>query len=85
MIYLPLLLVVLNSFNTDRAMTWPPPGLTFEWWQRGLRTAPGARTPCRPASQVAAASTAIALVLGTLLALSLQRYHFFGKTRSTCW
>ncbi|MFI5429398.1 hypothetical protein [Aeromicrobium sp. UC242_57] len=29
--------------------------------------------------QVALASTAIALVLGTLMSLALQRYSFFGK------
>ena len=32
--YLPLLVVVINSFNTDRAFTWPPAGFTLEWWER---------------------------------------------------
>ena len=25
-IYMPLVLVILNSFNTDRTFGWPPPG-----------------------------------------------------------
>ncbi len=35
-IYVPLLLVLLNSFNTDRTFGWPPPGYTTHWWQAGL-------------------------------------------------
>ncbi len=77
-IYLPLLVVVMNSFNTDQAMTWPPSGLTLEWWRRAWGSA-GARDAVLTSLQVAALSTAIALVLGTLLALALQRFSFFGR------
>ena len=31
-IYVPLGLVLLNSFNTDRTFGWPPPGYTTQWW-----------------------------------------------------
>ncbi len=31
--YVPLALVLLNSFNTDNTFGWPPPGLTLHWWQ----------------------------------------------------
>ena len=34
LIYLPLLVVVANSVNSNESMTWPPDHLTFEWWQR---------------------------------------------------
>lgn len=77
-IYLPLLVVVSNSFNTNQAMTWPPDGLTFEWWERAWRSE-GARDAVLTSVQVAALSTAIALVLGTMLAMALQRFDFFGK------
>ena len=33
-VYAPLVLVVLNSFNTSRTFEWPPPGFTTEWWTR---------------------------------------------------
>ena len=76
--YLPLLLVVLNSFNTSRSFAWPPTGLTLDWWQRAWQS-DGAREAVITSVQVALASTAIALVLGTLMSLALQRYAFFGK------
>ena len=33
-IYVPLLLVVLNSFNASQTFAWPPTDLTLEWWRR---------------------------------------------------
>jgi putative spermidine/putrescine transport system permease protein len=76
--YLPLLLVVLNSFNTSRSFAWPPTGLTLDWWERAWHS-DGAREAVVTSVQVATASTVVALVLGTLMSLALQRYAFFGK------
>jgi len=78
LIYLPLLVVVANSVNPSQSMTWPPDGATLEWWRRAAHS-DGAREALVTSLQVAAISTLIALVLGTLLALALQRYSFFGK------
>src|SRR5215207_1048318 len=77
--YLPLLVVIVNSFNTSTSLTWPPPGFTFDWWQRAFHS-DGARDAVITSVEVALASTAIALVLGTLMSLALQRYDFFGKS-----
>ncbi|NDE84173.1 MAG: ABC transporter permease, partial [Actinobacteria bacterium] len=33
-IYLPLVLVVINSFNTNKSFAWPPTGFTTEWWSK---------------------------------------------------
>lgn len=77
--YLPLLVVVLNSFNDSQAMTWPPSGLTLDWWQRAFHS-DGARNAVITSVQVALASTLVALILGTLMATGLQRYQFFGKS-----
>jgi putative spermidine/putrescine transport system permease protein len=77
--YLPLLVVIVNSFNTSTSFTWPPPGLTFDWWQRAFHSA-GARDAVMTSVEVALASTAIALVLGTLMSIALQRFNFFGKS-----
>lgn len=76
--YLPLMLVVLNSFNTSRSFAWPPTGLTLDWWHRAWQS-DGAREAVLTSVQVALASTGVALVLGTLLSIALQRYSFFGK------
>jgi putative spermidine/putrescine transport system permease protein len=77
-IYAPLLLVVVNSFNSDRTFGWPPRGFTLEWWGRAAESA-GVRTALLNSVWVALAATAISLILGTMLALALQRYRFFGR------
>jgi putative spermidine/putrescine transport system permease protein len=33
-IYAPLAVVLLSSFNTERTFGWPPSGLTTDWWSR---------------------------------------------------
>ncbi|GAA3659626.1 ABC transporter permease [Nocardioides ginsengisoli] len=78
LIYVPLLVVVANSVNPSQSMSWPPDGVTFEWWRRAWHST-GVREALLTSIQVAVVATAIALVLGTLLALALQRYSFFGK------
>ena len=77
-VYLPLLVVLLNSFNTSMNMDWPPPGFTFEWWQRAFGSA-GLMAALGTSVAIALGASLIALVLGTLLALALNRYEFFGK------
>ncbi|CUR58298.1 putative spermidine/putrescine transporter subunit; permease component of ABC superfamily [metagenome] len=77
-IYLPLALVLLNSFNTSQSFAWPPTGLTTEWWRSAFSN-PGARDAIVVSLTVAALATVIALVLGTMAALALQRFRFFGR------
>jgi putative spermidine/putrescine transport system permease protein len=77
-IYVPLLLVLLNSFNTSKTFAWPPPGYTTEWWQLAWHSE-GARSALWTSVRVALAATVIALVLGTLAAMGLRRTRFFGR------
>lgn len=77
-IYLPLLVVFVNSFSTSQNLIWPPPGFTLEWWGKAFRSE-GALDAVVTSVQVASVSTLVALVLGTLISLGLQRYDFFGK------
>jgi putative spermidine/putrescine transport system permease protein len=77
-IWFPLLLVLLNSFNADTTFGWPPSALTLEWWSR-IATNAGARDALWTSVQAGLAATAIALVLGTMAAFALQRYKFFGR------
>lgn len=76
--YVPLLLVVLNSFNTARIASWPVSGFSLEWWGEAFTSEP-VRAALLNSLLVAAGATAIALVLGTLVAFALQRYSFFGQ------
>jgi len=77
-VYVPLLLVLLNSFNTDNTFGWPPPGLTLHWWHVAWQSQ-GARDALWTSVRVALAATVIALVLGTLAAMALRRSRFFGR------
>jgi len=76
--YVPLIVVVVNSFNSDRAFGWPPAGFTLEWWYRAAHNA-GLLDALRTSVVVGLLSTAVALILGTLAAMSLQRHRFFGR------
>ncbi len=77
-IYVPLVVVLLNSFSTSTSLSWPPPGFTLEWWGKAFRSA-GAIEAVLTSVQVAIISTIIALILGTLISFALQRFAFFGR------
>jgi putative spermidine/putrescine transport system permease protein len=77
-IYVPLAVVGINSFNSDRTFGWPPPGFTTRWWSVALK-APGPRDALRTSVEAGLGATTLALVLGSLLALALTRYRFFGR------
>ena len=38
-VYIPLVVVMINSFNADRTFGWPPSGFTLEWWRRAAHNA----------------------------------------------
>jgi putative spermidine/putrescine transport system permease protein len=78
-VYVPLLVVGINSFNRDRTFGWPPPGFTTQWWSTAFE-APGPRAALWMSVKAGLGATAIALLLGTLLALALSRFDFWGKT-----
>ncbi|MEO0023788.1 MAG: hypothetical protein RL196_229 [Actinomycetota bacterium] len=77
-VYLPLFIVFINSFNTSLNMQWPPPGFTLDWWQKAFGSG-GLIAALTTSVLIALCSSLIALVLGTALALALSRYKFFGK------
>jgi putative spermidine/putrescine transport system permease protein len=77
-VYVPLVVVAVNSFNSDKTFGWPPAGFTTEWWSAALQ-AQGPRDALLTSVKAGLGATAIALVLGTLLSLAMSRYDFFGK------
>jgi putative spermidine/putrescine transport system permease protein len=77
-IHAPLALVLLNSFNVSRTFEWPPPGYTTQWWSDALGSA-GARNAIVVSLEVALLATGVALLLGTMAALALERFRFFGR------
>lgn len=77
--HLPLLVVLVNSFNTSRVFSWPPSGLTTGWWSRAVGNE-GVRAALATSLKAASAATALALVLGTLTAFAVSRHRFFGRS-----
>jgi putative spermidine/putrescine transport system permease protein len=78
-LHLPLAVIVVYALTTDEtSYRFPPPELTLRWfsvaWNReDIWAALGLSL------RVAAAATAIALVLGSLAAMAMSRTRFFGR------
>jgi putative spermidine/putrescine transport system permease protein len=77
-IYVPLLVVLINSFNADKTFGWPPAHLTGEWWTRAWENG-GVRSALWTSVKAGVGATAVACVLGTMAAFAVQRYRFFGR------
>jgi putative spermidine/putrescine transport system permease protein len=77
-IYVPLLVVVVNSFSSSTTFGWPPPGLTTRWWEAAIANE-GVRSALITSVQIAALATLVAVVLGTLASTAVARYEFFGR------
>jgi putative spermidine/putrescine transport system permease protein len=77
-IYIPLGVILINSFSTDKNLTWPPSGFTTEWWGKAIDNQ-GVRDALVTSIGVGIAATLVAMILGTLLAFALGRYSFFGR------
>lgn len=77
-IYVPLTVVIINSFNASRTFSWPPRDLTFNWWQKAIQNT-GVREALGWSIIAGISATIIALLLGTSLAFAVARYDFFGR------
>lgn len=77
-IYVPLSVVVINSFNSSRTFSWPPPSFTTKWWSKAIENT-GVRKALGWSLTAGLMATIIALLLGTSLAFAVSRYDFFGK------
>lgn len=78
-LHLPILLIFAYAFSAeDASFTWPPPGWTLRWfgqaWER-----PDVWEALGLSLRVAAVSTLVALVLGTLCAAAVSRSRWFGR------
>src|SRR3954452_2380252 len=77
-IYVPLIVVLVNSFNKSRTFAWPPAGYPTKWWRLAWESS-GARDALWTSIKAGLGATAIALVLGTMAAFAVSRYRFFGR------
>lgn len=80
-LYLPIAVLILFSFNNSRfGAAWE--GFTFKWYGV-LFGRPDVREALGNTLLVAVSSTAISVVLGTLMGLGLWRYNFRWRTPLT--
>jgi putative spermidine/putrescine transport system permease protein len=77
-LYLPLGILAVLAFNESRSQAWPPTGFTLKWFGEAASN-PTLISAFVNSIIVATIATALALVLGTLAALAVQRYSFFGR------
>ena len=78
-LHLPILLIFLYAFTTEeKSYQFPPPGLTLKWFVVAWNRA-DIWPPLYLSLQVAALSTLIAMILGTLVAAAMANSRFFGR------
>jgi putative spermidine/putrescine transport system permease protein len=77
-IYIPLLVIAVEAFNSSRILKWPPPGFTFHWFGQAVQSE-SAREALVTSIEAGVVAMLIAIVLGTLIALAVGRRKFFGR------
>jgi putative spermidine/putrescine transport system permease protein len=77
-IYIPLLVIVVEAFNSSRILKWPPPGFTLSWFGKAFESA-SAREALITSIEAGVVAMLIAMLLGTLIALAVGRRKFFGR------
>jgi putative spermidine/putrescine transport system permease protein len=77
-IYIPLLVIAVEAFNSSKILKWPPPGFTLRWFGKALESE-SAREALVTSIEAGAVAMLIAIVLGTLISLAVGRRKFFGR------
>lgn len=77
-IYLPLLVVIVYSFNPDSVNSFPMRGVSLRWYRVMLDDAELMRS-LQISVAIALGGTVIGLLLGVPGALALARHDFWGK------
>jgi ABC-type spermidine/putrescine transport system permease subunit II len=75
---LPLLIVFPISFSSSSYLRFPPPGLSLRWYQTYLNDPVWIDATLR-SLKIALVTTALACLLGTLLAFSIVRGRYWGR------
>jgi putative spermidine/putrescine transport system permease protein len=77
-LYLPIVVLAIYAFNESRIQFWPPTSFSLHWFFEAAAT-PSIIRAVGNSLIAATVATTMALILGTLAALAVQRYDFFGK------
>ncbi|WP_349920880.1 ABC transporter permease [Aeromonas veronii] len=78
-LHIPILFIFLYAFTSEsKSYQFPPPGLTFKWFEVTLNR-PDVWRAIQLSLEVAGLATLAAMVLGTLAAGAIARSRFFGQ------
>ena len=77
-LWIPLLIILVYAFNTSNIQSWPIPGFTTHWFSVAWRDQE-ARSALVLSLKAALCATGVALVLGTMAAVGVSRFRFFGR------
>jgi spermidine/putrescine transport system permease protein len=78
LLYLPIGVLFLFSVNGNTSLSFPLTGLTLDWYRK-LFDATAVLHAARNSLVVAAGSSTVATILGTMVALLATRYQFRSK------
>ncbi|MBD1913065.1 MULTISPECIES: ABC transporter permease [unclassified Leptolyngbya] len=77
-LYLPIIVLVVMSFNDSRILSLPLKGFTLGWYQMVMEDVP-LREALVNSLKVAGVATILATTLGLLAGFAIYRYRFFGR------
>jgi spermidine/putrescine transport system permease protein len=77
-LYLPIVMLVLFSFNDSKVTSFPLSGFTLQWYEAFLANS-GMLRALWNSLVVAVFATLVSVVVGVTAALALDRYEFPGK------
>jgi putative spermidine/putrescine transport system permease protein len=77
-LWFPLVLIGVYAFNSSNVQGWPIPGWTTHWFRVAWND-PDVRNALWLSFKVGLLATAIALVLGSMAAVAISRFRFFGR------
>jgi putative spermidine/putrescine transport system permease protein len=77
-IYFPLAVITVYAFNDSIAQAWPIENFTLRWFGKAFENE-AVRNAFWLSVKAGLGATAIALLLGSLASLAVQRYRFFGR------
>jgi spermidine/putrescine transport system permease protein len=78
LLYLPIAVLFLFSINSNIILSFPMQGLTFSWYQK-LLDSPAVLNAAGNSVMVAAGSSLVATILGTMVSILYTRYQFRFK------
>ena len=76
-LWIPLVLIALYAFNGATLQSWPISHWSLHWFSAAWHS--DARSAFGLSLKVAAITTGLALVLGTMAAAAVARFRFFGR------